>query len=371
MKILIIKISSAGDILHSTATINAIKNAYPEAQIDMIIDPQYLKIVKNLKIINNFYYYDEKKLLSYLKRYKIFRIFKFFKNIFKQIKSINKSKYDIVLDLQGIEKSLLYYLFIKANKKACKWSLPYKSLPENKTEHAVKVIYNVAKKLLPKLEFSHTKQIVNNEMLKKDFDLNQKYCLISPFTRWKTRNLPIIYYIQIANYIISKLNLDVYFIFGPDEKEIFNNIINTIKDKKDVKALDFFYKNISLHLSNEKYLHIKNEFLKNLEKFHFIGSYFNLQELPIVIANAELFFGGDSFNFHTSQSVGTKAIEIFGSTNPKRVGPLNTKIADIYHDIYDCSFCQLRKCPNKGEKYLQCLYNFNINKMSSIINKLI
>ena len=102
-----------GDIIDSTAIIRSMNSLYPDAQIDMVIDPAYLKLVSNLNIVSNFFFFDEstyKNLLSYKKnKFLVFaNFFKVLKKIQLEIKKVRMTYYDYIFDLQGIEKSLLF-----------------------------------------------------------------------------------------------------------------------------------------------------------------------------------------------------------------------------------------------------------------------
>ena len=82
-KILVIRLSSLGDILLTTPLIRSIKMKYPDTSIDFILKEQY----KDLLIHNHY--------LSNLIEYKFSRTAK--KGLFARLK---KNNYDFVIDLQ-------------------------------------------------------------------------------------------------------------------------------------------------------------------------------------------------------------------------------------------------------------------------------
>ena len=67
MKILLIKQSSLGDVLHSTVPLRLIKNQYPKATIIFLTDKNSFPILKNNPLIDEFilinFFLCQKKIL--------------------------------------------------------------------------------------------------------------------------------------------------------------------------------------------------------------------------------------------------------------------------------------------------------------------
>lgn len=416
IKILIIKISSAGDIIHSTAVITGLykyllevkkekelENKVFNFQIDNVIDPQYLKLVENLDIYKNFYFYDElkyKKLLNEIKvkPYLLLKnIITIIKEIFHEIKKINKINYDYIFDLQGIEKSLIFYLFCKGKYKACKWSLPYKYLKENKSLHAVDAMAFVIKKYFPHFNpYKITIKIEEEKILNKiknenknfilDIIKENNYLVFSPFTRWESKNLPLIYYLLLSYFIKEHFNKKIIFIGSKKEREIFNDflknlILNKEKFLKNYYKSNFLLENVKVFL--EKYLNYDlNLFLENIQKdvennkllidinsnilnkyIYILIGILSLDEVPLIIKNSKLFIGSDSMNLFIADSQFKNNLAFFGPTYPERVAPYNTKNTNksfVYQNSQlKCIKCYKRKCPKKNDDFMKCLYNIN------------
>ena len=58
-KILIIRMSSIGDIVLSTSFIESVKNKFPNSQIDFLIKKEFSDIVQNHPLIDNIIAYDK------------------------------------------------------------------------------------------------------------------------------------------------------------------------------------------------------------------------------------------------------------------------------------------------------------------------
>lgn len=374
MRILIIKISSLGDILNATYVIQAIKNQYKEAVIDIVIDPRYKEIVENLNIIENFYFYDEAKYSEYLnlKKYKLkifINISIVLKEIISTIKKINKNNYDIVLDLQGIEKSLIFYFSTKSNKKACKWSLPYKNVQENKNMHAILALFHTTKKVLPEFKIEFLDYKLNRQKLNKiniNEDEIEKYdIVIGPFTRWETKNYPVSYIIILA-VLFAKSNYNIL-ILGSNqdkfswEKEIDN--FNNFESFKSINIKSFYEFQHNILNKNYDFSLYFNDFIEYTKnnKIKLAFGKFNFGEIGLILQESKLFIGCDSFLSHYAHALGTPQIYLFGPTEVFRFGPIkNNPSIVMRNEKLDCLGCHKRKCPKKGYDYIKCMNSIMI-----------
>ena len=92
MKILLIKQTSLGDVLHMTPVIRALKKWKPESEIDIVTDKRALGILKNNPYINKLYVLDiykyEKEIFK--SPLKFFSTIKEFFSHIKEVCFINK-----------------------------------------------------------------------------------------------------------------------------------------------------------------------------------------------------------------------------------------------------------------------------------------
>ena len=119
MKILLIKQTSLGDVLHMTPVIRALKKWKPEAAIDIVTDKRALGILENNPYINKLYVLDiykyEKEIFKSPSKF-----ISTVKEFFSHIKEVRKEKYDIAIDLQGLERSVIFLYLCKAKKNTPK-----------------------------------------------------------------------------------------------------------------------------------------------------------------------------------------------------------------------------------------------------------
>jgi len=98
-KILIIRLSSFGDILLTTPLIRTLKNSNPKLQIDFILREEYEDLLKNNSYINKIYKYTNHKIEK--------------QNIFN---SLLNEEYDLSIDLQNNIRSKELVRLLKCDK---------------------------------------------------------------------------------------------------------------------------------------------------------------------------------------------------------------------------------------------------------------
>ena len=104
-KFLLVKLSSLGDVLHNLPIVWDIREHFPSAQINWVVEEGYVELLKPLQSKEGFKGIDRIIPIA-LRRWK--------KNIFSSknwqefkafIQTLRKEKYDEVIDFQGLIKS--------------------------------------------------------------------------------------------------------------------------------------------------------------------------------------------------------------------------------------------------------------------------
>jgi lipopolysaccharide heptosyltransferase I len=99
MKILIVKLSSIGDVVHTLPALSAIRRALPDAEISWAVEKRSAEILRGNALINRLIEVDTRAL----------RGGKIIEEILleasKQWRDLRQTKFDVVLDFQGLLKS--------------------------------------------------------------------------------------------------------------------------------------------------------------------------------------------------------------------------------------------------------------------------
>ena len=96
LKILIIRLSSLGDVVHTYPMIYDIKQNLPNCEIDWVVDESFYDLVKLNPLVNNI-------IPIALRKWK--KNFAFFDFLSWVRQNKNTKKYDYIIDVQGLIKS--------------------------------------------------------------------------------------------------------------------------------------------------------------------------------------------------------------------------------------------------------------------------
>ena len=305
-RILIIRLSSLGDILLTTPFLRAIKTQFPHIKIDMLIREEYVDVIK----LNP--YIDKKFLFK-----------KDDKNNNVLIEQLKNNNYELVIDLQNNLRSKKVVSSLKTNnvkldkRSFDKFLLVNFKVNKLKEASQIPVRYsNTIQKI--KLDEQglnlFTDKSANAEIIGKNNLIG--FC---PGARHFTKRWPKEYFIELGN----KLTQDGYMIVlfgGKIDKEICAELVNRISG--------------AINLSNN------DELLQTAA---------DMKLCKAVICN-------DSGLMHTASAAGTKVIAIFGST-VKEFGfaPFNCSNLILENNSLTCRPCSHIGRSDCPKKHFDCM----------------
>lgn len=329
-KILIIRLTSLGDVIFTVPLACALKNDDPAVQIGWLVAEKGLEVVKNNPCVDNCHFVP---LKEWKKR--PFSI-KTFKEFFAIVKELRKENYDIALDCQQMFKSLLLFLFCGAKRRITfkdarelsilggnEFVTPKKDFRDS-DYHIVERNLDFARHLgvePNKIEFSMPETCLEakNKIsdLIQSIDKSKPIVVISPATTWKNKHWAEENWAQVVEAIHSKSNL------------IFTG---TAADKELVERI----------LKNTK---------ENINYLDLVGKT-NVEELRELFSRSDLVISPDSGSAHLAwASKKPSVIAIFTCTPLKRFGPYgdDKKYFSISSNL-PCQPCFKKKCSLKQDK---------------------
>ena len=259
-KILIIRLSSFGDIVLTYPLINELNKAFPESQIDFLTKSQYKELVRLHPHVNNIISFNNESL--------------------SEIRS-NLNEYDIIIDLHKNIRSYLFTLFISNLVVRYKKQTFKKLLLVVSKINLFKEVIPVYKKYLLSIhkllnydnyEYSNTNLIKKSQRI-----ITENYVVISPSSKHFTKTLP---------------------------EEKFAEIIENIHNKKIVIVGD----NSKTDKDICEYLSANCDNVIN-----YCGKT-DFEKLTNILYYSDLVICNDSGVLHLAESLGKKVIVFFGST---------------------------------------------------------
>lgn len=292
--ILIIKMSSLGDIIHALPSLYALRQLYPDARITWAVHPAFAGILPGNPWIDEIYLVDRKRIkdISYLRQ------------VHRDLKAHH---FDLVIDLQMIAKSgIISFL------SGCKNRIGYNDGREgsflashpisgpHKKGHIIEQLLDVVRYLGWKgdtIEFplhDYKKEIHEvSDLLKKE-GVHSPYVVLVPGTRGESKKWPITYWGELAALF--------------SERHIHQVIAGTAGEM-------------------EMGLKIK-EYSPSPYTVNLMGKT-SLLGLAALERLAALHISSDTGPLHIANAVHTPIIALFGPTLPDRSGPYGNEDSEV------------------------------------------
>lgn len=341
-KILIVKLSSLGDILHNIPLANQLKKAGYE--VDWLVSE------KGFDLINGNPCVDEAILAPVVKwKKKGFSPLSFFEYL-KILVRLRCKKYDIALDTQGIFKTMYWMKFCGAKRR-----IVAKNAKEFATWGGNEIIPSVYKginfhNVMADLEFAKYLGVNSDEIiftlpetsketkakvdeLLKDIDKTKPVVVIAPATTWRLKHWDKDNWRKVTDYLDGKVNL--VFTGGPKDKELLSYI--------------------------------------GADRFINLAGKTDLRDLQEIFSRSILVMAPDSGSAHLARAVNIPAvISIFTCTPPKMFGPFGdeNKYFSVNGNL-DCQPCFTRECHLQGDRHEKCLNFPKPDEIINIVNKIL
>lgn len=104
-KILLVKLSSLGDVLHNLPILWDLRKRLPEAQIDWVVEEEYVHLLEPLKTTESFRGIDRIIPLAFRRWKKKLHYIQIWHEFFAMRKLLRSVTYDIIIETQGLLKS--------------------------------------------------------------------------------------------------------------------------------------------------------------------------------------------------------------------------------------------------------------------------
>ena len=213
-KVLIIRLSSLGDILLSTPLIRTFKEKHPQTEIDFLLKGRYKDALIQNPNLNNIFIYPLNK-----------------DELTKLIGELKHQNYDLVIDLQNNFrsknlKSFLEVPKLKFHKRDLeKLLLVYFKINRLKNYPPIPVRYS---NTLAKFNLDHNGlDLYTNKKSSDLFKADKNYIGFCPGAKHFTKMWPMEYYIQLGN-ILRNEKYNVVLFGGKDDEKICGEISSRI-----------------------------------------------------------------------------------------------------------------------------------------------
>ncbi len=321
-RILLIKPSSLGDVIHALPVLDALRQGLPEARIDWLISTSLAPLLAGHPHINELVPFDRR-------RYgKMWRSPRALAGFVEFLRRLREARYDLVIDLQGLFRTGFFAWVTGAPvrvgldpaREGASWFYTHQALSPGSDAHAVDRYCAVLDLLDLTREPSHCGLYLTEEdrsdaaaMLGQSGEDERRLVVVVPGARWETKIWPGQRFVEVIDELQQSGAARCMLLGGPDEQQL----CRTIADSCTSSPLD-------------------------------LSGRTSLRQMSALLELADVVLCHDSGPMHVAVALGRPVVCIMGPTNPLRTGPYRRPESVVRLDL-DCAPCYLKRlsqCPH-------------------------
>jgi len=320
LNILIIKQSSLGDVLHSTGHVRTIRENFPGSTITLLTAERSYEIFKHDRNVDKVLLFEKDRAKREWRSNPGWVV----RHVFSLLREVRRTHYDLAFDLQGRLKTVFFLYGARADRKYVKGRWLFLHRFRKPEIHAIEEMDQVLRMAGLHVTNSDMEIATSSEeekaidvLLKRINPTNKKILIMSPFTRWETKNWGL----EKFKTVINGLTMDVLVIFTglADRKAEIDQLVSQAHGRSVV------------NLAGE----------------------LTLLELAELLKKSHLVVTGDSFPMHLASALHTPLIALFGPTDEKRVGYVGEHVTLLRAGDM-CRLCYRRdRCRQNCITYIQ------------------
>lgn len=197
MRLLLVKISSLGDIIHTFPALTDAKHHIPNLQIDWVVEESFQQIPSLHPAV-------KQVIPIAIRRWrKQMSDFKTWKEIKNAIQSLRQEKYDFIIDAQGLFKSSMVSLLAKGPRYGYNWASAREPISSITNQHKINIPWTLTAIERSRILFAKTLGYAPpttpiDAGLPIIEERKENELLFLPGTSWTIKKWPLEYWFQLA-----------------------------------------------------------------------------------------------------------------------------------------------------------------------------
>ena len=339
-RILLVKPSSLGDVIHALPVLHALREHYPDARIDWLISASIAPLLEGHEKVDGLLLFDRKQLGRFG------RSVVATKDLVSFVREIRSRRYDLVIDLQGLLRSGLMAWasgakvrigFKNAREGA---AMLYTHHIDDPDVHAVDRNMGVGRLLgwgdtatcfdfpLARSVRSDTRQWLSELGIVGEEHL----VVVAAGARWETKVWPWERFAEVINALHRWKEVRCLLIGSRDEVPLCERVAAQCRRPP-------------INLAGQT----------------------TLPQLAAIVSLADLVLCHDSASMHLAVALDRPLVCISGPTNPIRTGPYR-RLEDVVRVDLECSPCYLRQLPQCRHDH-RCMQELTVATVLSSIER--
>jgi lipopolysaccharide heptosyltransferase I len=325
-RILVVRLGSLGDLVHTLPAVSALRRTFPGADIDWVVDRPHAPFLALVPVITRTLVLRDRTAAAWL----------------EMRRTMRGHRYDAAVDFQGLIKSAFLARLSGAGRvigfdrralrePAARW-LYRERVDVPGGLHVIQKNLQLARALgapADRLEFplSPVESPVAASLRSEGLG---RFALVNPGAAWPNKRWPPARFGELARALRDRHGLRSVVLWGPGEDALAAEVVRA-SDGAAIAAPPT-----------------------------------SLTDLVALARAAALVVSGDTGPLHIATAVGVPAVALFGPTNPRRNGPWDD--ADISISLYDRCDCHYeRRCRRTAD--LWCLGTIGVDAVVRAVDQ--
>jgi len=293
-KILIVRLSSLGDIVHSLPGAAALRGAFPSAQIDWVVQRRWSSLLEESPVLNRVIPFDPSPARSFI----------------EGVRQLRARHYDVTIDFQGLYKSgLLAFLSGAPRRVGFDWrssweplaSLFYSERVRGSGPHRVDKNLSLVEHFgfsrpdepqFPLRVPGDAARVVGDRLRERGIS---EYWVAAPAAGWGAKTWPTDRFGAVCRELERRHGWRAVVAAGPGEQELSRDVRDSA-----APATPFVMET-------------------------------SLAGLMALLDGAQCVVGGDTGPLHVAAALGTRVVGLYGATDPSQTGPYGHNATVISH----------------------------------------
>jgi len=282
-RIVVVRLGSLGDIVHTFPAVAGLRDSFPGAEIVWLTHPRWVDLVVSSSLASEVWPVDSRDLSS----------------VRRVIGKLHASRWDAAIDYQGLWKSAFLPFFGGASKRIGfssatirEFGVPilYTDRVDCRTIHIADQNGELSLRAGAKQPVGRfALQVADADAVRVRVDLSKEglsqYVVLTPGGGWRSKCWPAERFGALCQRICEEIGLRCVINYGPGEESLAAEVQSASGDAKPVS---------------------------------YDGE---MRTLKALLRDARCIVGGDTGPLHLAVALGTPAVALFGPTDPVRNGP--------------------------------------------------
>ena len=344
-RILIVKLSAIGDVVHTLPALNTLRRHFPHAHITWLVEEAASGLVIGHKALDKVLISRRKTWLKGLRGPGRHRYLRELTAFIKQLRSRN---YDMVFDFQASLKGAVLIALARGRRKigygkglahqegsylVLNESIPAVSMEIHALTRSLKLLESVG---IPTDNIEYHLPIkkddvrwVDDTLSRHGVEATDPFIVINPMAKWQTKLWHMDGFVELADRIIARFGMPIVFTGSGEDRSYVETICRRMKQT-------------ALNLAGET----------------------DLMTLSALLQRARLMVTTDTGPMYMAAAVHTPVVALFGPTAPWRTGPFGEQHQVVRSNLA-CMPCFKRQCPT-----IECMLNIQTSDIMQRIESI-